>query len=325
MRQRPSRFLALLLGLGLVAQCAAQDPVPATRDGAPTVRFLTEDINAIDYWPCFSPDGKNVLFSRSLDNGKIWSLYVIATAGGTPHRLEGDGMPISATRANWSAEKNLIAFTGESNDRQASVWLVNADGTNAHPLHVDGLSGQVFYPSWYPDGTSLAVMDAHDQMLKRVDLQHGSATALTSTMQVLTGMPAVSPDGKQIAFAGQRNIGRPYDQSKNQIWLLEDHGQLHALEESPAQGRAPSWSPDGAWLAFESNRGGTDTLYAAFIVKRDGTGLRRVSDYELGANHPVWSPDGQSLVVAARFLKGSARTGIAIVHLTAVDKSGTGK
>jgi len=126
-------------------------------------------------------------------------------------------------------------------------------------------------------------------------------------------MPAVSPDSKQIAFAGQRNIGRAYDQSKNQIWLLDDHGLLHTLEESPAQGRAPSWSPDGAWLAFESNRGGTDTLYAAFIIKRDGTGLRRVSDYELGANHPVWSPDGQSLVVAARFIKGRPKTGIAII------------
>jgi WD40-like Beta Propeller Repeat len=44
--------------------------------------FLTMDPNATDYWPCFSPDGKTVLFSRTRDGGKTWELFVVPSSGG---------------------------------------------------------------------------------------------------------------------------------------------------------------------------------------------------------------------------------------------------
>ena len=44
---------------------------------AAPARFLTVDTNATDYWPCFSPDGSTVLFSRSTDDGKTWKLFVV--------------------------------------------------------------------------------------------------------------------------------------------------------------------------------------------------------------------------------------------------------
>lgn len=40
-----------------------------------TPRLLTSaDGVRLDYWPCFSPDGKTVLFSRTTDGGKTWTL-----------------------------------------------------------------------------------------------------------------------------------------------------------------------------------------------------------------------------------------------------------
>jgi len=62
-------------------------------------------------------------------------------------------------------------------------------------------------------------------------------------------------------------------------------------------GRTPSWSPDAARLAFESDRGSTSGQYAAFIINRDGIGLVQVTDY-IGADHPVFSADGKSLVIS---------------------------
>jgi Tol biopolymer transport system component len=142
-------------------------------------------------------------------------------------------------------------------------------------------------------------MDAQELAIKRIDLSKNVAVTITDNKKVLAGMPSVSPDGKWIAFAGQENKGQQYDQSRNSIWLVDDVGATHALESNPRQGRAPTWSPSGDRLAFESTRGSTAGLYAIFVINRDGTGLIQVTDRALNADHPVWSPDGRQLAFSA--------------------------
>jgi Tol biopolymer transport system component len=221
---------------------------------------------------------------------------------------------VAATRASWSRQNNRIAFTGIANGR-TQVWLIDADGSNARPVTAPGLSDQVFYPSWYPDGAALAVMDAHDLVIKKIDLTGGPAVPLTRHAQVMTGMPSVSPDGRWIAFAGQENHGQSYDQTQNSIWLVDPTGVAHLLESDPAQGRAPTWSPDGRRLAFESNRGSLLGLYAIYLVNKDGTSLLQVTDSSLNADHPVWSPDGRRLAFSARSSWLQKGRGIAIIDL----------
>jgi Tol biopolymer transport system component len=249
-----------------------------------------------------------------VDGLKTWELLVVPTAGGDAHKLVHSPLPVSANRANWSFRRKLIAFTGTSADGRSSVWIVNPDGTDPHQLAATGLSDSVLYPSWYPNG-DLAVRDAREGVIKRIDQKRGAAVTMTDHERVLAGMPSVSPDGKWIAFAGQKNAGQPYDPAKNSIWLLNDVGVLRTLETTPGEGRTPSWSPDGEWLAFESNRDSSSQLYAAFIIKRDGTGLTQVTDHDLDANHPVWSPDGRRLAFSAHYTKGQNGAGIAIIDL----------
>jgi Tol biopolymer transport system component len=289
----------VLLVTFLLAACGKDSPGgPAVSGAISTSRFLTS--GSLDYWPCFSPDGNSVLFSRRVDGSAPWSLWIVATAGGEPRPLMRAALAVSATRANWSSQNRLIAFTGTSADGKSTVWIVDSDGSNPHPVAATGLSDQVVYPSWYPDGKQLAVMDAHDQVIKRIDLNGGAAVTLTRHDQVLTGMASVSPDGKWIAFAGQANVGQQYDQTRNSIWLLSGAtGMLRELEEPPQQGRAPTWAPDGERLAFESDRGSWGRSYTVFIISRDGTRPRQVTGYELNATHPVWSPDGRRLVFAS--------------------------
>jgi dipeptidyl aminopeptidase/acylaminoacyl peptidase len=293
---RPWQFLAALLVATAAVAARAESILPS-----PTAvpRFITASARAIDDWPCFSPDGKSVLFSRSISGGRTWELWIVAAAGGEARKFTRERLPVSATRGNWSARNQLIAFAGISPDGRGSLWIVGPDGTNPHEVAVSGLSDRVAYPSWYPSGDRLAVLDARELVIKRVDLKEGTAVTITRHEQVLTGMPSVSADGQWVAFAGQKNAGQSYDQTQNSIWLVSgDGGVSRPLEGMPNQGRAPRWSPDGKRLAFESNRGSLRGLYAAFVINGDGSGLKQVTDYDFNANHPNWSPEGSRLALS---------------------------
>ena len=296
--------------LGPDAPHPVPHPMPVTWPALKlTARMITQ--GADDYWPCFSPDGRTVLFSRTADNGQA-SLYVVPAGGGEARKLAGIPATISATRAAWS-KSGAIAFTGETGG-QSAIWVANADGGSAHavPTPADG-SQELVYPSWYPDGAHVAAMDGKNLVIRRVELANGTTSLATDHAQVLTGMPSVSPDGKLIAFAGQKNAGQPYNQEENVIWLVDAGGKLSTLEAKPIQGRAPVWSPDGQYISFESDRG-PGGQYAIFIIKRDGTGLTQVTDYALNATHGVFSPDGRHMVFAAAD-PASERTRIGIVDL----------
>jgi Tol biopolymer transport system component len=208
-------------------------------------------------------------------------------------------LPVAATRANWSKQSNVIAFTGTSANGKSKVWLINPDGSSAHELEIAGLSENVFYPSWYPDGKQIAAMDAASYSIKRIDLPKGIAATMTDPARVYTGMPSVSPDGKWIAFAGQQNKGQSYDQTRNSIWLFSESGGTRLVESGQNQGRAPTWSPGGERLLFESNRSSSRGLYAIFAINRDGTGITQLTDPALNADHPVWSPDGLHIAFSA--------------------------
>jgi len=283
----------------------------AAAQTTPAVRFLTAGNQ--DYWPCFSPDGTRILFSRRLEGSATWELFIVPVAGGEPQKLARSPLPVSATRANWSRQNNLIAFTGMSATGENAIWLINPDGSGPRRLDLHGTSNQLFYPSWFPGADQIAAMDGQELVIKRIDVGKRTAVTMTDHQQVLTGMPSVSPDGKWVAFAGQKNAGQKYDQNKNSIWLVDEAGQLRTVEMSAAQGRAPMWSPDGSRIAFESDRGSLLGQYAIFLINRDGTGLMQVTDRSLGATHPVWSPDGGQLAFSARDPTHQAAIGIAII------------
>lgn len=105
--------------------------------------------------------------------------------------------------------------------------------------------------------------------------------------------PSFSPDGKRVAFVSNLN-GIP------QVWVMPGDGGFPTLVtafDDPVG--FVSWSPDGAWLAFNVAPGGgfNEQIY---VVRPDGTGLRRVTEGGKENNFlGGWTHDGRFLTFAS--------------------------
>ncbi len=281
--------LSILLSAMAVGTVAG----PVIASDFPAPRPVTSSTVSTDYWPAFSQDGKDLIFSRRTAENP-WQLFTVPAAGGDARPLCDPPPSAVATRVSRSAGGRL-AFAGAN-----TIWVTDAKGEHPKKLDPKGLTGTPSYPSWYPDENHLLIVAYQKDsggILYRIDLGSGKAVAVTDPKEILCGMPSVSPDGRSIVFAGQKNEGQAYDQTRNFIWIIA--GNAPAKPLTPHQGRAATWSPDGRWIAYESTAGSPDGhRHAIFLISPDGRDNHPISSFAWDANHPVWSPDGESLAMS---------------------------
>jgi Tol biopolymer transport system component len=105
----------------------------------------------------------------------------------------------------------------------------------------------------------------------------------------------VSPDGKTIVF---ELIGDIYT-------LPIEGGQAKLISGGMAFESQPKFSPDGQWIAFISDREGSENIW---VMHPDGTGVKQVSkDPNSDFTSPSWAPDGKYIFVSkAAFGIGSS-------------------
>jgi Tol biopolymer transport system component len=98
--------------------------------------------------------------------------------------------------------------------------------------------------------------------------------------------PALSPDGRRIAF--QSNREGPYH-----IYVMDsDGGNVTQLTNGDSDDRHPAWSPDGKFLAVDSGDAAKREIWTIEVSSK-----RRTQVTKLGAiaSFPSWSPDGKKL------------------------------
>ena len=69
-----------------------------------------------------------------------------------------------------------------------------------------------------------------------------------------------------------------------------DGTQPTNLTNNPADDQFPAWSPDGKWIAFQSDRNGNTDI---FIMRPDGSQATPLTNHSAYDGIPAWSPDGQ--------------------------------
>ena len=93
--------------------------------------------------------------------------------------------------------------------------------------------------------------------------------------------PVISPDGKQVAFAA---VG--------DLWVMPVGGAPQRLTHDAFLETDPAWSPDGASLAYSSDRDGFMNVWVRDL--RSGVD-RQVTRGSSAAMQAAWSPDGSRI------------------------------
>jgi Tol biopolymer transport system component len=97
--------------------------------------------------------------------------------------------------------------------------------------------------------------------------------------------PALAPDAQRLAFGVQAG-------ERTQLYVMSTDGTgTHRLAEELDVRGAPSWSPDGRWVAVAANRNGEPHVFK--VPLDGGPPVQLVKEY---STDPTWSPSGQFLV-----------------------------
>ncbi|HJQ19004.1 MAG TPA: BamA/TamA family outer membrane protein [Gemmatimonadaceae bacterium] len=143
------------------------------------------------------------------------------------------------------------------------------------------LKGEVFIDLWLGDAET-------GKRIKR--LVKSTLDPNFEELRVLYSQSAFSPDGKLLAFTGQR-------EGRDVLYLLDvkSRATIHRFDLDLESVSGPSWSPDGKRLVFSGYHGGITDLY---VVDADGKNFHQLTNDLYGDLQPQWSPDGKTIAFA---------------------------
>lgn len=267
-----------------------------------------------DLQPTWSPNGREIVFSRSENRG-LPQIYIMDSRGGNAQTISGDH--VNDRHPAWSPDGNRIAFVHAQALGQPAIYTMNVNGENRVRLsdcHADSR------PTWSPDGTQIVytrALLAGNRNLFVVDIETFlAATELPPTKVVPEPEPEPEPEIAQEPEPEPEIAPEPEPEPHpHQTPDDEQEKKEDDLPQAPSANPSavqegirrltsslnhdihPDWSPDGSKLVFTKE----SDLFSAAVYVLDLFSLRRTRlTAEGGYNgYPCWSPDGTKIVFSS--------------------------
>jgi len=233
-------------------------------------------------FPALSPDGQRVMFvSGPVDafGNPIPDLFLVNVDGTSLTQLTHDG---KSQAPRWSPDGSHIVFArvGDSADPRFLppfdvppnvIATMRVDGTGTF----DVLTSDVwdsFAPMYTPDGNHIVFVSSLNGLVSATWIMNtdGSNKTLLTPPPPELSPGDVSADGLHIALMNHQDTGQP-----TSIFTMNIDGSgLKRLTAAGAQhDNAPSFSPDGTKIVFDSDRLGIGTTDELFTMTTDGTDI----------------------------------------------------
>ncbi len=250
-------------------------------------------LRSLDWWaPEDAPREGALLFVQAGD------VYLLSLSDGVETRLTHEGRVIWARFTPDGKSFFYIA----PHEGYYAVKRADISGEGAPEVVASEEGTDFICLDPFPDGKHLALVA---RRMGRVDLwiydlEAGTFTRLTDTPAQETTVD-VAPNNKMLTFVsvweGSREIFLA-------TWDLDDPGELSPKDIELSQltqdaffDEVPRISPDGRWIAFESNRSGTSEIWVMSVFGHD---LFPFTLDRWRNSFPAWSPDMSELAYGTR-------------------------
>jgi Tol biopolymer transport system component len=269
-----------------------------------TFRRLTAD-PGVEQFPSLLPDGKWLVYAGQ-QAGNM-DIYLLSTSGQNPINLTRDS-PADDDEPAASPDGERIAF--RSTREGGGIFVMGRTGEGVRRLTPGGLA-RAFNPSWSPDGKEI-VFASENVQLSPLNWEGGSTLSVvnsaTGAIRRLETQDAVqpvwSPHGQRIAYVSRgNNLPARSGVRLMGIWTVPSRGGAAvALTNDTSADWCPVWSPDGRFMYFVSDRGGSMNLWRIGVDETSGKPQGRPQPITTPAPflaHPTISADGRQMAYSA--------------------------